>query len=102
MLDLQEAKYEEGVEMDVQRVRVEQARGTIHKSFARLEGQFGTEIRGMAADPNTARGAKFPVTYELQWEPKTEHLSGTRNGSPVRFVRTDFQQPEFKKCQNIP
>ncbi|HRI71289.1 MAG TPA: hypothetical protein PK156_43950 [Polyangium sp.] len=102
-LELHPAAYETGVKMAVERVRIEKARGSIHKSFARLEGQFGTEVRGNVVDEEKSqRGSKFPVTYELQWEPRTEHLSGTRNGSPVRFVRTEFQPIDFTQCPRIP
>jgi hypothetical protein len=103
LLELHEATSETGVQPAIERARIERARGTMNKSSARLEGKFGTEIRGRnVAEPSDRRGSTFPVTYELQWEPKTEHLSGTRNGSPVRFVRTEFQDAGFNQCQRIP
>lgn len=98
-LELHDATHNVGVKMAVERMRVEKARGPLHKSFAKLEGKFGSVERTENIKMDAIeRSLRFPVTYELEYDPKTEHLAGTRNGSPVRFIRADFQEVDRSKC----
>ncbi len=98
-LELHEATQSSGIEMAVERSRVEWAKGTLNKSFAKLDGELGTVEIVQGDSSNLARrGPRFPVTYELQWDAKTEHLSGTRNGSHVRFIRVELQSIDASRC----
>lgn len=83
--------------------KIEKAKGERRKSFVRLDGQSGVEGLGPRGDePQNRRLNGFPVTYELDWDPKTDHLAGTRNGSPVRFVRADLAPVDHAPCQPVP
>lgn len=98
-LELHDATQNAGINMAVERTHVEYAKGVLNKSFAKLDGELGTVefVHGESSD-FTRRGPRFPVTYELQWDAKTEHLSGTRNGSPVRFIRVELQSIDASRC----
>jgi hypothetical protein len=99
-MELHEATVVTGVKLAVERHKIEKARGPLRKSFARLDGETGVEeiVEGGAR----RRSPKFPVTYELQYDPQTEHLAGTRNGTPVRFIRADLQEVDRSQCKKVP
>lgn len=80
--------------------KTEKARGERRKSFVRLDGQTGTEQTGnLQAGSSIDNARKFPVTYELEWDPKTDHLAGTRNGAPVRFIRAELAPVNQSDCK---
>lgn len=100
MLEMHDATQDAGIHMAVDRVKIEKARGPLNKSFARLEGEFGTiEVANGVPVDKQPKGRRFPVTYELEWDRKTEHLAGTRNGSPVRFIRAELQAMDRSQCK---
>lgn len=99
LLELHDATQSAGVNMAVERTRTEWAKGTRNKSFAKLDGEFATvEIVQGDSSNLTRRGPRFPVTYELEWDAKTEHLFGTRNGAPIRFIRVELQSIDASQC----
>lgn len=100
-IEFHDSSHTAGIEMAVERTKFEKAKGPLNKNFARLEGEFGSVERGVSSEKQGS-GRKFPVTYELEYDPKTEHLAGTRNGAPVRFIRADFQPVDLSRCQPVP
>jgi hypothetical protein len=83
--------------------KIEKAKGERRKSFVRLDGESGVHEAGPNSEEALNRRSKrFPVMYELEWDPKTEHLSGTRNGTPVRFVRAEVLPADKRNCPPAP
>lgn len=102
-LELHESSVASGVKMAVERRKIEKARGQLRGSFVHLDGETGTiEVPEQGKPPGKSRAAKFPVTYELQYDPKTEHLAGTRNGAPVRFIRAELAPVNYSDCDPVP
>ncbi|MBK9261237.1 MAG: hypothetical protein IPM54_15705 [Polyangiaceae bacterium] len=100
-LELHESVVASGVKMAVERRKIERAEGQLRGSFVHLDGETGTEVV-RHDEPNKNRPATFPVTYELEYDPKTEHLAGTRNGAPVRFIRAELAPVDYTRCKPVP
>lgn len=102
-LEFHEGHTASGVAFAVETQKVEKARGQRRGNFVHLDGRMDNEVINPHGQRLPSRQpGKFPVTYELDWDPKTDHLAGTRNGSPVRFVRAELAQVDYGKCQPVP
>lgn len=77
-----------GPTVNTVRVDFERAQGQRRGFAAHLDGKAGTEVIGHPEIKD--RPAQSTMTFELEYDPKTEHLVGTRNGAPVRFIRAEI------------
>jgi hypothetical protein len=102
-LEYHESPRTIGVATAVTTTKVETAHGARRKNVAHLEGheeikEFWHAGLKRPGDPRSP----IQVTYELEWDPKTEHLIGTRNGDPVRFVRAELTPMNPAECPPVP
>jgi hypothetical protein len=100
LLEWHKARVASGAATNVVRVDFERARGQRRGVFASLDGAKGAEVIGYPDAPKPP--APISVTYELEYDPKTEHLAGTRNGAPVRFIRAELAPFNYSHCEPLP
>lgn len=102
-LEFHEGRTESGVAFAVETRKIEKSRGQRRGNFVHLDGLLDNEvIRHDDQRLPSRQPGKFPITYDLDWDPKTDHLAGTRNGSPVRFVRAELAPVDRSQCRPVP
>lgn len=103
LLDYHAAELASEARMTFVHRKIEKARGQRRQTFVRLDGESGVDEIGPQGDTTlNRRPTRFPLMYELEWDPKTDHLFGTRNGAPVRFVRTELLPVDKQRCPPPP